>query len=71
MVVALLIVLQPNAVDPPLVVHVRALDAPEHEGIVKAVGDAEPLVPLPTTVLAVCVANPLRGIAGKSPVPIA
>ena len=59
--------LHPKAVDPPLVVQVRALEAPEQEGIVKAVGEADPLVPLPTTVLAVCVANPDNAIAGRSP----
>jgi hypothetical protein len=48
------IVLHPNPVE---VVHVRALDPAEHEGILTAVGDAAPAVALARTVFAVCVAN--------------
>jgi hypothetical protein len=58
------IVLQPN---PVLVVQIRAFEAPEQEGMAKAVGDALPAVPLPTTVLAVCVASAVSGIVAVSP----
>ena len=54
-----LIVLQPN---PLLVVQVRALDAPEHEPIASAVGDAAPAVALPVIVFAACVARIVSGI---------
>jgi hypothetical protein len=50
--------LHPNPVE---VVQIKASAAAEQLGIANAVGDAELAVPLPTTVLAVCVASPVNG----------
>jgi hypothetical protein len=52
-VAAAMLVLQVTALEPPLVVHCKALADVEQEGMATAVGDPEPAVALTRTVLAV------------------